>query len=240
MCWVALANLHSYFLLSSALFLRHSETGSFGAIAFLTTLVTLGAIVMTASHIRRSQNQILSGSDSTLVVDEDHYWRGSIYNNPHDRRILVEKRVGYGQTFNIGSKKGKLLYYGTTTAVGLLVLGLLLLFFGLDTAQYALEITDSHVVVRAPLYGFTFRQEDIKSISLLDELPRGTRTNGAETSKYALGNFTMTGFGKSKLYVYKNSSTYIAIQLPNLYVFFNAKTQEETEDYYSALQACIP
>jgi hypothetical protein len=173
-------------------------------------------------------------------VDEDDYWRGGVYNNPHDRRILVEKRVGYGQTFNIGSKKGKLLYYGIITAVSLLVLGVLFLFVGLDTAQYTLEITDSQVIVKAPLYGFAFSTGDVENISLMNELPRSTRMNGAETAQYSLGNFIVTGFGQSKLYVYKNSPPYIAIQLSDLYVFFNAKTVEETEGYYRELQELIP
>ena len=240
LCWVALANVHSLLLLFSALFLGYSETGSQGAVAALISLVTLGSVVMMAAHIRRSQNRILNSADSILIVDEDDYWRGGVYNNPHDRRILVEKRVGYGQTFNIGSKKGKLLYYGIITAVSLLVLGVLFLFVGLDTAQYTLEITDSQVIVKAPLYGFAFSTGDVENISLMNELPRSTRMNGAETAQYSLGNFIVTGFGQSKLYVYKNSPPYIAIQLSDLYVFFNAKTVEETEGYYRELQELIP
>jgi len=191
-------------------------------------------------HYTKKLRELKKGEGWQVEIDEDHYWRGGVYNNPHDPRLLVDKRVGYGQTLNIGSRTGKFLYYGTITAVCLVVASLLILFAVLDTAHYTLEITSSRVTVKAPLYGVAFTPEDIQDISLMKELPQRIRTNGAETARYALGNFTLTGFGRSKLYVNKDNPPYLAIKLPNLYVFFNGKNVEETEGYYRALQTLIP
>jgi hypothetical protein len=211
-----------------------------GTVIVPIALATLGFIVLTGSSIRRKQNRLLQVSGPDQIVDEDHYWQGWVYNNPHDQRILVEKRVGYGQTLNIGTKKGRILYYGTMIGVGALIVGLFFVFLALDTMEYALRVSDDQVVVEAPLYGFKFATQDIQSISLLETLPRGMRTNGAETARYAIGNFTVTGFGKSKLFIYKNRPPYIVIELEDLHVLFNTKTQEGTEGYYRRLESVIP
>ena len=47
---------------------------------------------------------------SYSIDDEDKYWTfGSLYNNPDDPSIFVNKRFGIGWTINIGSKEGKIL-----------------------------------------------------------------------------------------------------------------------------------
>ena len=239
LCWVALANGHACFLLFLALFFRYAQGSVLGLASFLTTLATLFAIVLTGSGIQRKQNRLLQTSGSNFVVDEDHYWRGLLYSNPHDSRIMVPKRFGFGMTMNLGNKKGRAVFYGTVIGVGVLLLGLFFVFLALDTSDYALRIAETEIVVQAPLYGFAFATEDIKSVSLVQNLPRGTRTNGAETSRYAIGNYTVGGYGPSKLYVYKNSPPYIYIELDDLHIFFGAKTAQQTRDYYGKLQEMV-
>ena len=135
---------------------------------------------------------------------------------------------------------GLLVWGQPTLALLGLLLGLFLVFLALDTSDYALRITETEIVVQAPLYGFSFATEDIKSVSLVQNVPGGTRTNGAETGRYAIGNYTLWGLGPSKLYVYKNSPPYISIELPRLHVFFNTKTPEKTLEYFERLQEIVP
>lgn len=172
--------------------------------------------------------------------DDPRRWRGGVYNNPEDPRLFVRKRIGYGLTINIGHKKGKVLFYGGMALMAVMLLSMFFLFLALDRADYALEIRGGQVAVKAPLYGFSFPAEDIERVSLVERLPQRSRTNGAETPTYALGNYSLAGYGRGKLYVYKNKPPYIVIKLPGLHVFFNAKSQEETERYFQALQELAP
>lgn len=236
LCWTALANIHSLLLLFSALVLQYSSTQGLGSAVTIAIFVTLAGIFFAGSSIRRRQNQILNSDGTTVIVDEDHYWTGGVYNNPHDRRILVEKRVGYGQTMNVGTKKGKFLYYGTLAMVTVLMVGLSFVFVFLDSAEYTLRITDGKVVVGAPLYGFTFSTDDVRSVSLVNSLPHRSRTNGAETSQYAIGHFQMVGYGKSRVYVYKGSPPYIVVELPGLHIFFNTRDAAQTQKIYRELR----
>ena len=67
-------------------------------------------------------------------------------------------------------------------------------------------------------------------------IPSGIRTNGVGASTYNLGNFSINGYGKCKLYVYFENQEYICIKLKdNSYIFFNSKSVEETNKYYNEL-----
>ncbi|WP_122638724.1 MULTISPECIES: DUF5808 domain-containing protein [unclassified Romboutsia] len=45
------------------------------------------------------------------VDDDDNWIFGSIYNNPNDPSLFVQKRFGIGWTVNIGSVKGKIVFF---------------------------------------------------------------------------------------------------------------------------------
>jgi hypothetical protein len=70
---------------------------------------------------------------------------------------------------------------------------------------------------------------------MVDTVPGGSRTNGAATSQYRLGNFSLKGYGRSKLYVYNGQPQYILLELPDLNIFFSARTPEKTQQYYELL-----
>ena len=76
-------------------------------------------------------------------------------------------------------------------------------------------------------------------MKLVDTLPGGTRTNGISTGQYNLGNFTLNGYGKSKMYVYNADQPFIVISLDNLTVFYNSKNPEQTQSVYSQLLQAI-
>lgn len=39
------------------------------------------------------------------------FWRKLFVNDKNDKRIIVEKRLGYGYTINFGAKGGKFLFF---------------------------------------------------------------------------------------------------------------------------------
>lgn len=172
-------------------------------------------------------------------TNADEYWKDGVYKNPNDSRTIVEKRTGYGTTCNLATKKGKFMTYGGY-AFGLVVgIGVLGLLFTLETAKFTMNIDNGIVNINAPLYSTSFEVSKIESVELIDEMPGGMRTNGSATDKYALGNFSINNYGKSQLYVYKDTKKYVVIKLKDSYVFINSKSIEETENYYKKLTETI-
>jgi len=113
-CMIILAVLSSLFFVV-ALYLNHIEI-----LAFVYLLLITLVAVLAHSRIQRERNRLLRGEKDDMDKDDDRYWIGGIfYNNPNDRNLFVEKRLGIGMTMNIGAVGGKLIAAG----IVLLLLG---------------------------------------------------------------------------------------------------------------------
>jgi hypothetical protein len=167
--------------------------------------------------------------------DDDQYWKHGIYNNPNDPRVWVGKRYGIGYTYNIGSPKGKRFFYGTLIAIGIILLAVIFMFLLPLFNPFKLSIGTDTVTIQSPIYATSFPLSGIRAVKLIDTLPNGTRTNGTSTGQYNLGNFTLDGYGKSKMYVYAADPPFLVISLDNLTVFYNSKDSEKTQSIYSRL-----
>ena len=160
---------------------------------------------------------------------DDQYWKQGLYNNPNDPRVWVPKRYGIGYTYNIGSRKGKRFFYGTLIAIGIVLLAVIFIFLLPLFNPFKLSIGTDTVTIRSPIYATTFPLSGIRAVKLIDALPGGTRTNGVSTGQYNLGNFTLNGYGKSKMYVYDADTPFLVISLDNLTVFYNSKNPAQTQ-----------
>lgn len=233
-CWVILATINSLAMAVILIFLGKPNTGILSA-SITLLIFSLTLIILTHKRVQDTRNLLLERAETAIYVDDDYYWRGGFYNNPNDARTMVEKRFGIGYTINIATAKGKLAYYGLLIGLPALLLPLFLMLFSFDTAKFDMTITNDHVFIHAPIYKYDFPLDDIKSVSTTDLLPQGSRTNGAATSRYFLGNFNLNQYGRSKMYTYRNKPPYIVLELPDLYVFFNADTPEKTWEIYDLL-----
>ena len=103
-----------------------------------------------------------------------------------------------------------------------------------------INIENNFVKINAPTYGSEFNIDDIEEVTMLDRLPSGIRTNGVGASTYDLGNFSIDGYGKCKLYLYFENPNCISIKLKyGRYIFFNSKSNDETLRYYAELQKLL-
>lgn len=230
-CWVIIATATS---ISNVLMYLNTPS-TVPVFLFLGILIFIGCIVYTHGTIRNIQNKLLEASEEVVYSDDDEYWERGYYYNPNDSRTMVEKRIGYGFTCNMATFRGKLFTYGIIGPVIVLILFLSITFVRMDTASFSLNINGGTAKIDAPLYAYSFNLNDIEEVKIIDDLPNGARTNGAETSKYSLGNFSLMNYGRSKMYVYKENPPYIVVKLDDIYVFLNGKTRDVTEEYYNTL-----
>jgi hypothetical protein len=181
-------------------------------------------------------DRLLSHADGPVYVDGDEHWINGYYYNPEDRKTMVEKRIGTGFTANLATKSGKWNIYGVIAFVGIVFGLLIILFVRMDFATFQMVVGDTKVEMKAPIYNYEFSMNDIENITMVDSLPEhASRTNGAGTETYYLGNFNIEGYGSSKVYIYRNYPPFIVIELKDKTVFFNTKSAEETREYYELL-----
>ena len=212
------------------------------SILFLLSVIIPSSIILIGifyinNKIRAEQGKILNTCTNPIYTDNDEFWSRGVYNNPNDRSVTVEDRTGYGITYNLGTKKGRRIYYGSLIFAGIIVIGAIFSMMRFDHAKFNLDIDSNIVKISAPTYGTEFNINDIEEVSMINKLPSGIRTNGVGASTYNLGNFSIKDYGQSKLYVYFENPNCISIKLKNnTYIFFNSKSNEETLKYYNELK----
>ena len=209
------------------------------AITLPIIIVVLG-IVYGNRRIINMQNQLISVAENPIYVDSDEYWiNGMSYKNPYDNRVVVEPRIGTNPVYNLATKNGRLITYGTNIFVAVSVLTIILMMLYFKLYGFNMKIIDNSVKINAPLYGIEFNVEDIEKVEIVDKLKVKLRINGIGMDEYSVGNFNVEGYGKCKLYIYNDVKPYILIKSNDEIIFINGENEEETLRYYNEFIAVI-
>jgi len=102
------------------------------------------------------------------------------------------------------------------------------------------ELGSDYVTVGSFVAGHaTVQLADIESVKMLDSLNVGTRSLGVDMYKIMGGRFTNNEYGDYKLYIYRNTSSYIEIAYTGGTVVFNQSNDEATTAAYDRLKAAV-
>lgn len=201
-------------------------------------ILTAGLLWMT-----RKRRQLLAGNPVPLVVDDDVYWRKGWYENPNDPHWLVQDRlVPCNYSMNM-AKPGA---WGGTIAllagVGVLMVGLCVLFLWADFGGSSVVIAPDRVAVSAFLYDTEVDPQDIQSVTLLEDLPEDSyvRTNGLDDGRRLIGHFRGRESGPCEMYLHTAASPILAVETGDFTLYFNSEDPAETEAWYQALAAVVP
>ncbi|MEO3944486.1 DUF5808 domain-containing protein [Gorillibacterium sp. CAU 1737] len=220
-----------------------AETGTEGGFAAWVLVLGVVPIVLVLSYtwlwFSHKKKWLGDEGEAELPVDEDDLWIGGLlYRNPNNPAIFVEKRFGFGTTVNVGTRGGRAFLWGTLGVTAAVILGVGLLIGILDSRTPQLEVTaDQKVDIRYPLYSYSFSLDQIQTLTLEESLPSGRRTNGIATDRIARGDFRLDGWGRSKLYVFKDIPPYLVINLGELHVVYNTDNPQATRALYERLKA---
>lgn len=189
---------------------------------------------------RIGKNPILDPYYKQGYDDQVEYYTAWGYNNKEDRRLLVPRRIGVGSDINYGTLSGKI-YYGVTVLV---ILGLTIFVSTIMTKPmtYTYKIDDKEInITSSQLYKDDIKIEDIESIKLLDEFPKGrlVRTSGSALEKTSTGNYKIENYGKARLYIYNDVDKTIEVKTKDKIFLFNENTPMKTEKLYKKLSNYI-
>lgn len=177
--------------------------------------------------------------DSHLFEQEGIYKWGGFYYNPHDPKLFVPKRIAsMGWTINIAHPAGKLMAFG----ILVLVLAVLIPVYYGSAKDYVITENGSQILIDAAMYDLSIDKNQIVSVSTLDSLPQGTRTNGYGGANKSFGHFSLDGYGKCMLYIYHKGGGYIVLKLTGdnpAYVIVNGKTPEDTGALYRSIEEWV-
>lgn len=237
LCCAVIGNACAALSLLAILLMARNPTASLPVflLTAISFLIVFCAVFFTCQSVRDTQNRYLALADHPMLADDDVYWLHGFYNNPNDPRINVEKRFGIGFTINLGNPKAKVIAGCIIAVTAVFLIGMFSLFLAFDTAAFAPVIESGAVTIKAPVYSEAFTIDEIQEIEEIQSIPAGTRTNGLGSSSLLVGHFSLSGYGKSMLFVYNDKPPYLAIHLKDRVVILNGKTPEETRQYHRLL-----
>ncbi|WP_225442478.1 DUF5808 domain-containing protein [Paenibacillus lycopersici] len=239
--WLLLAiaqSVHAPLLIALLSLDSTAEIGIWITVPALLALVSLLLVLTTYRRIHAREQEALSQDGQAIYTDDDEYWaNGFTYHNPYDNAVIVPKRIGIGTTINTGTVAGKIIAGGIVALFAGTIIVVSFLLIRSELTSPMLTLTAEHrIEIDYPMYDYGFPLADIEQLDLVDEVPKGNRTNGEGTPRVARGKFTLKGLGAARLYVYKNNPPYIRIKLRNTYIFFNDLDPERTKQLYAQLE----
>lgn len=233
-CWILSAWLTALYALS--FWLLDNIWAMLGATCVFMFL-QIGVVMQAEFKTRSAQASHVSRSGQ--YVDEDDFWLfGMLYNNPGDRHVLKNDRVGIGQTVNI-ARAGGMVYIGITLACMLTMPLIGIPMIKSEFSSITLAHTDSQLTARHSGTEYVIEKEDVVSVELLDSLPKASRTNGTSMTNIAKGTYSVTGYGSCRLCLNPNVKPYVVLATLERAYIFGGETPEETMAFFNAARAML-
>lgn len=171
-------------------------------------------------------------------VDDDEYWKNGWYNNPNDSHLLVPDRMcSVNFTFNMARPAAKIIcgiMWSLTAAIIIWSAATIVQF---RNANIRFKISSDEIQIEAPWYKCNFYPSDITSIKIIPNLPDDnfTRTNGSSTDKSNIGHYRGEKTGDCMMFIHKDYSPILQINLEKQILFINSKQSGEVETWYQNL-----
>lgn len=210
----------------------------------LMGVATLGEVlflIRTAYGLQQLKDRLGAPEIQEDLADEDDFWFwGTLYNNPHDTSKYVPKRFGIGVTPNFAHKGNRLLYGGIMTSAMLLLVLALGGALLMEIAEPGVDLTDPNAIVfKALVYGRTFDQSELLSVERLpvSSVELTYKTNGMWSDRRAVGYFRAVGYDEVLLYANLQASEFLKLEFKDITVFCTLGDEKATDVAYDELVA---
>ena len=207
------------------------------------TFVVCGVVInLPYKNMNKKLHEIKKKNNWIVEKDEDKYWiNGYKYYNENDKSTIVSSRYGYSMTYNLATKRGKIINYGILIPVSIMVVGICILLIIMDFSNPTINIyqQSNKISIDYPMYNYDFKIDEIESVDLVEDININAKTNGIATNDYDRGNFSVEKYGRSKVYIYKKIKTYIVIKTKDDYVIYNENNKKDTLKIYNEIKKLL-
>ena len=172
-----------------------------------------------------------------VLTDDDDCWiAGSIYYNPKDHRLNVEKRNGVGGTVNVAHPVGK----GIFAVAGLLLIAAVLSIVWMcmmEATPMKLLVEQDKLICHHLKDEYVINLNEIQNVEWgekIDDLDLH-RMAGVGTDTMRKGNFVVDQQKGCKVFIWTESVHYIKVETSDETYYISSGTPEEMESTYQAL-----
>lgn len=185
-------------------------------------------------RVRRMQERL--GNSAEGYLDEDDRWLwGLLYYNPHDRRCVVNKRVGMGTTINLARRSMQIL---TGFCLLLLLSCPLWGVWAIAMERAPVELTLTQTELTGSHFGghWAVALDDIDRVERLDTLPRLSRTAGTGLDSALTGTFQNSELGRLTCCLDPRTGPWLLVRTKDGQLFlFGSWERGEAETIFDAL-----
>lgn len=207
-------------------------------IYILTAMLAAGGLLIPVMISAGKKSELLTADQAQYYVDDDEYWKKGWYNNPKDKRLLVQDRFNsINYSFNYGRPAAKALTAAGAVVIILTVIWVTVLINSFNNADITFSTDGGQYRFEGAGYKYEFEREEIKNIQLLDDMPDDSfsRTNGGSTEKVNIGHFRGKKTGKCMMFIYNDHTPVLEIEMDDMIIFANSLEPEETEKWFKDL-----
>ena len=168
--------------------------------------------------------------------DDDRHWLwGIMYYNPKDRHVMIENHMGTGTTMNMATGIGKgMMIFGFLTLLIIpvsCVWMIMLDFTPLDTRVVNDTIVCTHLSVE-----YEIPLEDIKSYTVIKDLPDVTKVNGNGMDNIYSGTFEIYREGMFEAFLNPQNSLFVKIQTNREIYYISGVDDAATQEIIDVLE----
>ena len=186
----------------------------------------------------RKRQEVLEADTSACYIDDDEYWKYGWYNNPGDRHLFIQDRFNsMNMSMNYGRPAAKVITAVLAAVVVGIVIWTAVLLADFINVEVLFTQEENTFTFEAAGYDCSFDKEEIRSVTLLEDMPdeNFTRTNGGSTEEYNVGHFRGKETGKCMMFLYRGYTPVLEIRLDDMTVFANSQQEETTLQWYEKL-----
>ena len=239
-CFGTLAWLNAIFngLILAGFYLDSAYMTGFLIILCMLYCVIPMVLVGVSYHvIQKQKEKLLEGRELLLSEDDENWIWGLFYYNKNDSRFCVDKKVGIGVTTNMAKPAAKVLTVGVLVFTVVICIGAGVFCAVEEFTPVKLEYENQQITAVHWKEEYQIHKNAIKSITLLDEIPSMSKSNGTGMDTVYKGTFFSREYERRfKVCLNPQAEPVIMIETTNgSWYLLGDSDSEKTEEIYKEL-----
>lgn len=204
--------------------------------SLITSFIIILLIVLLCKKLEKINGIYRKKQSEEVMSDDESLWIGGmLYNNPNDKHILVNKRIGIGSSINIGTFWGK-----TLTGFCVLLLGLMIpitcfLMILVEFTPMRLSVYENELVARQIDIDYRISVDDIKSLELITELPRHSKVSGTGMDNLEKGTYYIRDTGRCQFFLNPENEYFLHFIVNGTQYYMSASMDQDTLIIYQEI-----
>ncbi len=223
------------FITISALFSFHPILNLILSVS-IEALAALLILFLGMTQLNQVERTYDKSHDEKFDLDDDRYWKwGMFYNNPMDKRSLINKRFGVGMTTNMASPAGKISMVVAVLALIWIPIMCIWMIFE-DFTPIQVTVSEQAIVCVHLKEEYTIPLAEISAMELVTELPEWrTKSNGTATDTLEKGRFYSNEHGVYYEFLNPENEHFIQLKVKDKVYYLSGADDGATMDVWAEL-----